>query len=242
MERSTRILRDLLPLSSSCFLEFRKCWWIEWIHELYSTTQMALWTSMNSSFFWGWVEWHILTPSTPGSCALWFASSSFVFPCSPQMRCNFQTAQLGTSFAALVPKRVPGLGYWSLFRVFFFRCGACPTLRSFSQLLSLSAPASASTSSASSAEPACRLLFYAILYQHNARNQRNFGCLKWFSNEDGHAHVQESESIESHRQSIKWTKPTNVGFHGISPTNIGQPSTFYNILHKFCMYLCYILQ
>ena len=127
MERSTRILRDLLPLSSSCFLEFRKCWWIEWIHELYSTTQMALWTSMNSSFFWGWIEWHILTPSTPGSCALWFASSSsFVFPCSPQMRCNFQTAQLGTSFAALVPRREPGPGYWSLFRVFFFAVGTAP--------------------------------------------------------------------------------------------------------------------
>ena len=122
IEHSTRILRDLLPLSSSCFLEFRKCWWIEWIHELYSTTQMALWTSMNSSYFWGWIEWHILTPSTPGSCALWFASSSFVFPCSPQMRCNFQTAQLGTSFAALVPRRVPGPRYWSLLHVLFFCC------------------------------------------------------------------------------------------------------------------------
>ena len=153
MERSTRILRDLLPLSSSCFLEFRKCWWIEWIHELYSTTQMALWTSMNSSFFWGWIEWHILTPSTPGSCALWFASSSFVFPCSPQMRCNFQTAQLGTSFAALVPRREPGPGYWSLFRVFFFSLWGPPHSQIFqSAALSLSAPASAS-----SAEPACQL-------------------------------------------------------------------------------------
>ena len=35
------------------------------------------------------------------------------------------------------PRRVPGQRHWSLFRVHFFRYWACPTLRSFSQLLFL---------------------------------------------------------------------------------------------------------
>ena len=220
MERSTRILRDLLPLSSSCFLEFRKCWWIEWIHELYSTTQMALWTSINSSYFWGWIEWHILTPSTPGSCALWFASSSFVFPCSPQMRCNFQTAQLGTSFAALVPRRVPGPRYWSLFRVCFFRCGACP----HSQIFQSAALFWARPHQRPHLLPLLQsqpvgcyfMLFYTKTMQET--NEVTDILCRYVCK---YNNIYQSVCACKNRmrkswnpgKSLKWTRPTNVGFH-----------------------------
>ena len=126
-----------------------------------SLTQMALWTSCEFIEFMiilglNWLthththtdtHWHHLTP---GSCALCVASSSFVFPCSPQMRCNFQTAQLGTSFAdfagycPVTGNLHPDL-YWDVYQdrdigvcfvCIFFAIGPAP-LRSFSQLLFL---------------------------------------------------------------------------------------------------------
>ena len=101
MERSTRIASWS---TSFCFL--KKIGNVKGLSELTSYAVLLKWHYEHP-----WIHdyfgaemidtyWHHLAP---GSCALWFAFSSFVFPCSPQMRCNFRTAQLGTSFAGYCP-------------------------------------------------------------------------------------------------------------------------------------------
>ena len=184
---------------------------------------MARWISMtmnslNSwlfSLFWGWIDWHTHWHHlTPGSCALCVASFSFVFPCSPQMGCNFQTAQLGTSFDRYCPftgNLHPDL-HWDVYQdrdigawfvCIFFRNWACPTQIFQSVTLPLSAPTSASTSSVSSAEPACQLQVHASLHQNSARNKLSFGKLKWCSIEHGHGHAHCARNENYFRMSYK---------------------------------------
>ena len=146
-------LHDLLPFASKNLGD------LEGLSELTSYTKLLKWHYEHLWIHWIHVyfryfgaelidtHWHHLTP---GSCALCVASSSFVFPCSPQMRCNFQTAQLGTSFAdfagycPVTGSLHPDL-YWDVYQdrdigvcfvCIFFAIGPAP-LRSFSQLLFL---------------------------------------------------------------------------------------------------------
>ena len=153
---------------------------------------MALWTSVNSWLFWGWNDWHILTPS-----GTWFLRSLvrfFFLRFSLFASDEMQLSDCSTWH--LVCWLLPF--YRNLYRdldVYQDRdIGACfvcifsllglPQSQIFQSVtLPLSAPASASTSSASSGEPACQLLCYAIFRPKQCKKQKKIRkinmILKW---------------------------------------------------------------
>ena len=147
MERSTRIASWS---TSFCFL--KKNGNVKGLSELtsytglYRTTQMALEHPWIHDYFGAeMIDTYWLTPS-----GTWFLRSlvrffllRFSLFASDEMQLSDCSTWHLVCWLALLPKlvpgprRVPGQRHWSLFRVHFFRYWACPTLRSFSQLLFL---------------------------------------------------------------------------------------------------------
>ena len=154
--------------------------WIHWVHDYFGAELTDTHTH---------THWHTLTPSDTwflrSLCRFFFLRFS-LFASDEMQFSNCSTWHLVCWFCWLLPcyrklapglvlRRIPGPRHWSLFRVHFFCYWACPTQIFQSVTLPLSAPTSASTSSVSSAEPACQWLVHASLHRNSARNKISFG-------------------------------------------------------------------
>ena len=119
------------------------------------------------------------------------------------------------------PRRVPGQRHWSLFRVHFFRYWACPSLRSFSQLLFLWARPHQRPHLLLFWRASLSIAMLCYFRPKQCKKQKKFRkinmILKWGR---ACALCKNKKVWESHRKSIKLSKPTNLGFHLQNGTRI----------------------